>query len=638
MLESLFSPYTLKGKTIKNRIVVPAMVANYCANDGKATERYIAYHETKAKGGFGLIITEDYAVDPRGRGFSNVAGLWCDEQIESHTELVNRVHQYGTTIFAQIYHCGRQTNHFVLGQAPQAPSAIPCPTSPDVPEEFTTEEVRVLVGKFGDTALRAKKCGFDGIEIHAGHGYLIAEFLSPYANKRSDRYGGTFMNRSRFLLEIIHDIREKCGEDFIIGMRISGDERIEGGRTLVDTLALLPLVEEAGVDIIHISAGTYGSGDTIVPPSYTPHAWTADWAAAVKQNCNIPVITVGRINDPVIADSLICSGKADFTAMGRASLIDPEMPNKAKEGRFEDIRYCTGCCAGCIGVLFTDQPIKCVLNPTLGHETECEIVKAEKPKNVAVIGAGPAGLETAITARQAGHEVTVYEKEDHAGGLFHLAAVPPCKGEISGFIAWQTTQCAKLGVEIRYNTEATVEMMKEEKPDVIVVAVGAVPVKPPIPGVDSPTVVYSSDLLSGKYNAAMNCVVVGGGQVGAETANFLAQQLRTVTLLEMRDMIAPEEAMSPRMQLMQALLSRGVHIQTGVTVKEITDHSVKVTGSVEAEYPAEMVVLATGYKSRVGIEKELADAGFDVRTITHENGIGNVLGATSQGFELGRSL
>ncbi len=638
MLDALFTPYTIKGKTIKNRCTVPAMVTDYCTEDGKATERYIAYHEARAKGGFGLIITEDYAVDPMGRGFRNVAGLWSDDQIESHRELPKRVHQYGAVILAQIYHCGRQTNEGAILSAPYSSSAIACPFGTDVPKALTTEEVKQIVGKFGDTALRAKKCSFDGVEIHGAHGYLITEFLSPYANKRVDQYGGSFLNRARFAVEIIRDVRAKCGDDFIIDMRVSADEHVEGGLTLEDTKALVPYFEEAGLDMIQVSAGNYLSSDLVVPSSYVKHAWIVDMAKEIKEICNIPVIAVSRINDPILANSVLKAGKADFVAMGRASLADPELPNKAREGRFEDIRRCIGCDVGCIGTLFTDNPIRCALNPTLGNETTCAIEPAKVKKNVAVIGAGPAGLEAAMSAKKAGHNVTVYEKESHAGGQLFLASVPPCKGEIADFIVWQTNQCAKLGVEIKYGAKAAVASMLREKPDSIILATGAAPFKLPIKGIDNANVVFADDVLAGKVYPGKNCVVIGGGQVGAETAHFLAQTLRHVVVIEMLDEIAPNEALAPRKHLLKALEDRKVELYTKEKVTEITAGSVKAKGQAEMEFPADTVVIAVGSKPVNGLADELRDARFDVKVIGDALKVGGVMDATTQGYEAGRYI
>ncbi|HWQ80237.1 MAG TPA: FAD-dependent oxidoreductase [Anaerovoracaceae bacterium] len=638
MLDYLFSPFTIKGKTVKNRCVVPAMVTNYCEKDGKATERYIAYHEAKAKGGFGLIITEDYAVDPKGRGFSNVAGLWNDEQIESHSKLPERVHKYGALIIAQIYHSGRQTYEAVIGEKPCAPSSIPCPFSPDMPTELTAAEIEAIIEEFGDCALRAKKCGFDGVEVHGAHGYLIAEFMSLYSNKRTDQYGGTLMNRLRFPVEIIKNIRMKCGDDFIIDFRISADEMVEGGRTIEDTKTIIPILENAGLDLIHVSAGTYATADAIVPPAYTPHGWIVNFAEEVKMSCSIPVITVGRINDPILADHIIESGRADFVAMGRASLTDPEMPNKAREEKFEDIRTCIACNLGCLDLLFKDQDIKCVLNPTLGREFECKTEKASQPKKVAVVGAGPSGLQAAIAAAEAGHDVKVYEKTDRPGGQFRIAAIPPAKGELSCFVNWQETQLNKLGVKIQYNTEVDADFIKANPADVVVVATGAEPIVPPIKGIDLPHVHTAIDVLSGKANVGPNIVVIGGGQVGAETAHHFALHLKKVTLVEMLPDIAVEEALAPRWHLLRWLEKWKVNVLTNTTVTEITGNSVKAKGVTEAEIPADTVVLAAGSRPNNKLADELKAAGYQVKVIGDAEKVGLVMDAVAQGYDTGANL
>lgn len=580
MFDHLFTPITIRGKVIKNRFTVPAMVTDYCNIDGTATERYLAYHEAKAKGGWGLIITEDYNISPEGHGFKATAGLWNDAQIASHSELPPRVHKYGATILAQIYHCGRQTNTGALPEGCKARSstAIMCPFSDTMPEPFTTEEVKEMVSKYGDTALRAKKCGFDGVEIHAAHGYLITQFFSPYSNKRVDEYGGNFWNRTRFAREIVADIREKCGYDFIIDMRLSADEFVEGGLTIEDTKAIARMMEECSVDMLHISIGNYLAVDKNIVSSHHPHAWFTDWSKAVKEVVNIPCIVVSRINDPFLADSVLASGRADFVAMGRQSLCDPELPNKTKEGRFEDMRRCIGCNDGCIGILFTDNPIKCVLNPTLGREYEGEIAPAEIKKYVAIIGAGPAGLYAAIAAAKAGHKVTVYEKAAHAGGQFYYASIPPCKGELTDFIVWQTSQCKKLGVEIKYNTEATASMIKAGCFDSVILATGGVPKTPKIPGLaESTNVVTAIDVLGGKVKPGANCVIIGGGQVGAETGHFLAQMLRNVSILEMRDGIALDAYITVNWELNKELAARGVKMYTGAKVNKATEEAVLIT-------------------------------------------------------------
>jgi len=641
MLNSLFSPFELKGKTVKNRLTVPAMVTNYCNEDGTATERYIAYHEEKARGGWGLIITEDYAVDPLGRGFKNVAGLWDDSQIESHKELPNRVKAHGSTILAQIYHAGRQTNAGVIGAEaiPVAPSAIMCPFGTTLPRALTTAEVKEIVEKFAQTAHRAKQCGFDGVEVHGGHGYLVAGFMSLYSNKRMDEYGGNVKNRARFAVEIVEAIRAKCGDDFVIGFRISADEFVEGGRSIEETKAIVGMLEKAGIDLIHVSAGVYGSADAIVPPYYTKPAWLADFASEVKGCVNIPVISVGRINDPYIANSVIESGKADFVAMGRVSLADPAFPNKAQAGKFEQIRKCIACNHGCLGILFSDNPIKCVLNPELGNEYSGDIKKTANPGKVAIVGAGPAGLEAAIFTAKAGHDVTVFEKAETAGGQWHLAAIPPGKGDLAAFTQWQLNELTRLDVAVHFNTEITPEYFDEASFDEVIVATGATPVKPPIKGVDLPHVAFANDVLAGVSGAAMNVVVIGGGQVGAETATHLGMNLRSVTLVEMTSAIAPEEALAPRWHLLRILDERKVNVMTDATVKEIKEGSVVVaTNGADIEVPADTVLLATGSSSNHILAKQLTEKGLSVKVIGDANEVGNILAANEAGYNIAKAL
>lgn len=638
MLNHLFSPFAINGKILKNRCVVPAMVMNYCKEDGTCTETFTAYHEAKAKGGFGMIITEDFAVSPGGKGFKYLPGLWNDSQIPGFAEFTKRIHQYGTVLIAQIYHAGRQTSRAVIGQDPWAPSAIPCPFSPDMPHEMTLEEIQTTISQYGDCARRAKEAGFDGVEIHGAHGYLIAQFMSPYSNKRTDRYGGPLQNRIRFALEIIEDIRKKCGDDFIVGYRISSDEYVTGGRNIEDTKTIVPYLETAGISYVHVTAGVYRSFDAVIPSMYCGHAWIADMAAQVKEVTTLPVITVGRYNDMRIADTVLACGKADLVSFGRQSLADPETPNKAREGRFDDIRTCIGCHHGCIGNLLANVPGECILNPALGHENEDHPVPAKTPKNVMVIGAGPGGLQAAISAAESGHQVKVYEKGRWAGGQFRIGAVPPGKGEITTFITWQLHELEKLGVPVFFETEVTEALVRQENPDVIVAATGAAPIIPKIPGADNPNVVTSHDVLTGAVNTGNRVVVIGGGCVGAETANHLASNLKQVTLIEMREDIAMDEVVVPRWGLMADLEKNHVRICTKTTVSEIRTGSVLVAGAVNEEIPADTVVLSVGSKPVDGLAKDLLQKGYDVRIIGDAAKVGLAGAAVKQGYHLGRNL
>ncbi|MBZ4666329.1 FAD-dependent oxidoreductase [Mahella sp.] len=640
MLKNVFSSMHIGTMEVANRLVVPAMVMNFCNSDGTATEKFIAYHEAKAKGGWELIITEDYAVDPCGKGFPCIPGLWDNAQIESHSELTERVHKYGSKIVAQIYHAGRQTNHFITGMQPVAPSPIPCPANQEIPHELTISEIHDIVNKYGDCALRAKEAGFDGVEVHGAHGYLVAQFMSPYSNKRTDEYGGSLLNRMRFPLEIISNIRAKAGNVFPIIFRISGDEFVPGGRTIEDTKAISVLLEQAGVNAIHVSAGVYASMQTIIPPAAVRHGWITDFAADVKKVVSIPVITVGRINDPIMAETIIASGKADFVAMGRASLADPELPNKAAAGRFDDINYCIGCLQGCIGSLNKGNPGGCLVNPVTGRESELIIEPAEQKKKVFVAGGGPAGMEAAMVAAQRGHEVHLYEKSDRVGGQYAIGAIPPNKGEIDMFIVWQYNQLKKHGVNIHFNTELTADIVEQETPDAVIVATGGEPLIPNIPGKDRPNVVNANDVLLGKVNVGHRVIVIGGGMVGSETADHLANHGKEVMIVEMLPVIAKDEEAAVRYFLMKDLKQNDVKIYVNAPVKEILDDGIisEIDGTETKIGPADTIVLAIGARSVNTLTRQLEGKVPQVIAIGDAVKVCKALEAVEAGYRAGLAV
>jgi 2,4-dienoyl-CoA reductase-like NADH-dependent reductase (Old Yellow Enzyme family)/thioredoxin reductase len=639
MFTNLFSEKKINQCVIPNRLAVTAMVTNLCNADGTTTDRYIAYHEAKAKGGWGLIITEDYAVNEHAMGYQYIGGLWNDKQIESHKRLTDAVHKYDSKIFAQIYHAGRQSSSVVNGGIqPVAPSAIPCPWCREMPRELTIQEIEKIVEEFGDCALRVRKSGFDGTEIHGAHGYLIAQFMSPYANKRADKYGGCLDNRLRFVKEVYENIRSKVGKDFPVTIRFSADEAIQGGRDISEARVLAKLFAEWGIDALHISTGVYGSHNKgIVSPMYVPHAWTVDYAAEIKKIVTIPVFTVNRINDPRIAEEILEMGKADFIGMGRGSLADPDLPNKAKRGDLTSIRYCIGCLQ-CIGSLFLGGPLVCLVNPSLGREWEIDYTPASTSKSVLIIGGGPGGLEAARPAAIKGHRVSLYEKRGYLGGQFVSAAYPPCKGELATYIAWLRNELDKLGVKIHLNTEVIKELVQKEKPDAVIVATGGIPVKPPIKGIDKPHVVFAEDALLGKAVTGNNIVIAGGGEVGGETAAHLAMQERQVTIVEMLPRILMELDTVNGFNLMKILNEYEVKQYTGTKVIEIMDDGVVVENSTgQFTIPADTVVLALGYKPDDKLVKELK--GFDnVTVIGGAVKTANALQATREGFDSGIGL
>ncbi|MFZ0529406.1 MAG: FAD-dependent oxidoreductase [Propionicimonas sp.] len=634
----LLSPLMVGKLELKNRMAVAPMVTCYCDDDGMPTEQYLAYHEARAKGGFGLIITEDYAVDPAGRGFW-CAGLWKDEQVAPHRELTERVHAAGAKIFAQIYHCGRQTASALIGTQPVAPSALPCPVMGEVPRPLAREEIHTIVGQFGDTALRAKQAGFDGVEVHGAHGYLIAEFLSAYSNKRTDEYGGPLGNRMRFPKEIIADIRAKCGPDFPVSFRISADEYVIGGRDVSETVVVCRALEAAGVDLLHISAGTYETAWAIIPPLGRPYAWLADFSAQVKQAVTIPVQVVGRIKDPDTAESILEAGKADLISFARASLADPDLPRKYAEGHSDQIRQCIGCNQGCISILFMNQPIRCLVNPSCGYEAAQEVRPSANRKKVLVVGGGPAGLEAARGARLAGHDVVVHERQDHLGGNFAVGSIPPGKGELTAYITWLGEELGRLGVPVHLGSKVTAAIVQTELPDVVVYAAGAGHVRPPIPGLDGANVVEACDVLTGRAGTGMRVVVLGGGMIGSETALYLASLGRQVAIVDQLSGVALEENSARRYFLMKEFDQYKVDAVVSATITRITEGAVEIeqSGSTRS-LPCDTVVLALGMIPDLTQLDAIRATGAEVKVIGDATEASDGLKASREGFACGLAL
>lgn len=608
--EKIFTPFHIGDCEIPNRLVVPAMVANMCP-DGTATEQYIKYHEEKAKGGWGLIITEDYRINEHAAGYPAVAALYDELQIPGHKKFTDIIHQYGTKVFCQVYHAGRQANHNVNGNVkPVSCSPVPCPWNKEIPHELTVDEIKQLVNDFGITALNAKKAGFDGIEIHAAHGYLVHEFLSPNCNHRIDEYGGTYENRMRFLKEIMEEVRQKVGDNFPISVRFSAQENSEGGRRMFESRQMLMDIEEMGADAIHLSNGMYGvrSSVGIVASFFQQHGWNMDFAAEAKTFLKIPVITVGRVAEPAMAEDIIASGKADFVAMGRASLADPHWPNKAKTGANNDIRHCIGCLQGCTASTYQGVPVYCLVNPELGHEYEYDYSKSEKSKTIFVAGAGIGGMEAARAAAIKGHRIEIFEKQNTVGGQFISAAYPPYKGEFATYTAWLYREIKKYkNITLHLNTELTAERVKKVKPDKVILASGAQPVIPNVPGIHNKNVVLAEDVLLGKSDTGMTVLVVGGGMVGSETAAYLGMQCKSkVTLVEMRDAIAMDMEAGIRDDLKDCLHRCYVEIMTGTSIAGATNEGALLKqGDDITLFPCDTIVLAIGTKAYCPLAEEL---------------------------------
>ncbi len=540
---NLFNPLQLGSLTLKNRLAMAQMTMNYATVEGFATERLIRHYLERARGGVGLIFVEGTFFTAEGRGYRNQLGLASDEHAERLRRLTDAVHGLNnrTKIFIQIHHAGARASSKVTGLQPVAPSGLPPYPGAETPHALTKEEIKGLVDAHVQAARRAKEAGFDGVDIHCAHGYLVPGFFSPLSNVRTDEYGGDVSGRTRFLMEIIRGIKGKLG-DFPLTIKVSGDEYIEGGLDIEKMTEIVLLAQDAGIDGITLSAGTVG-GKKIedlsqahkvlrTMPMMTEHGCLVPIAERMKRSLKIPVVTVGRINHPALAEEIVARGKADLVAMGRALLSDPYLPVKAFEEREEEIRSCMGCNEGCYKRILQQEEIRCSVNPTVGREGEIPSARAPRPKKVFVLGAGPAGLEAANAAHERGHQVVLLEREKELGGQLRLASVPPGRKEIERFRDFLLKRLKRTGINVVSGEKAVADFLRKGRPDALVLAAGSKPRVFEIPGLAASRSLTAWDILSGKKDAKPLCLVLGAGLVGCETADFLAEQGKKVILVE----------------------------------------------------------------------------------------------------------
>ena len=538
----LFEPIKIGKTTVKNRIFMPPISTNM-ADKGYVTDALVEHYSARAKGGVGLIVTEVTTVEPVYTYLPGDMSIYDDSYIPGWKKLVDAVHQYDTKILAQLFHPAYMA--FPIPGTPQliAPSNVGPYYAKSAPRAVTVEELHVLVQQFGEAARRFQIAGGDGVEIQCAHAHgLLGGFLTPLYNKRTDEYGGDINGRLRLTLEVIAKIRELCGDDFIIDVRISGDEYSEGGLTLNDMIYVSKQLEKTGVDFIHVSGGnTIKRGSSMPAPgtSPAPHAHASE---EIRKHVNIPVSTVARINEPWVAEELIANGKTDICMIGRPNLCDSEFVNKAAEGKTDDIRPCIGCGRCLTGIMF-GNPISCTVNPSVESD---EIKEADEKKKVLVIGAGPAGMEAAYVAKKRGHEVILCEKSGEFGGLLRLAAVPIAKQELCKVIKFMARRLRNEGIEVRMNCEVTPEMLAGEFKDYeVVCSTGAVPKEIPPFKVFKQTMT-ADDVLAGRKYPGRKIVILGGGSVGCETADYLAPLIddmfpanRDITVIEMTASLMP---------------------------------------------------------------------------------------------------
>ena len=631
--DKLFEPINIGLIKIRNRLVLPPMVMCYAGPNGEVTEQVIAHFERIARGGVGLIIVEASYIHSTGKGFEGEIAIDRDSLIPGLSRLADIVKAYGARIAIQLYHGGIQAHV----EEPVGPSAIPrkIVPPPKTPRELTTKEVEELIEAFANAALRAKTAGFDMIEVHGTHGYLIAQFLSPLTNKRTDKYGA---DKALFAIEIVERIKEKCGKNFPVIFRLIADEYEKGGITVEYAKQIAKRLEDIGVDAFDVTAGTYDSSDHIIPPMYyDAPGYFAKYAYEIKKVVSVPVISGGMISNPEDALKFITKGYMDMVFIGRQLLADPDWPKKVKENRIDEIRPCIAC-NECVERIFFSRPVVCSVNPLKGLESryasEEYIPRALNRKRILVVGAGPAGLEFARIARLRGHDVIVIDKEKEIGGTLRIASIPDFKKRLEKLIKWYRVELKRLNIELKLGVELTLDLVKEIKPDIVIIATGSRPVIPRIPGVEN--AVIADDVLIGKVSVGGKVIVIGGGLVGCEIALYLAKQGKDITLIEALPDIAIGEPFINRLAIMKLLKRYNVKVLTRNPVVEIRKGEIDMVNElgIRTTLRADTIVIAVGRRPNISEEliKNIKDMNIDVHIIGDAKEARKIINAIHEGF------
>jgi len=666
MKDPLFEPIKIKQLELKNRIYLPAMHMNM-AKDLEITDQLIDFYTERARGGVG-IITVGYATVDEYSGMSTNIGAHKDEFIPGLKRLADAIKSNGARAAVQINHAGRYMHSFFLdGKQPVAPSAVASRMTRETPRELAIDEIKEVINNFAQAAARIKTAGYDAVEVLAGTGYLISEFLSPLTNKREDEYGGAFENRMRFGLEIMQAIRKEVGDEFPLLVRMNGNDFMPGGNDRKDLQEFAKHLVDVGVDALNINVGWH---EARIPQIVTavPRGVFGYLAKGIKDLVDVPVISGHRINDPVKAREMIADGLCDIVAMGRPLIADPYLPEKAKAGRENEIVHCIACAQGCFDNLFKLKPVECLCNPKAGHEKETAVEKTPSPKNVMVIGGGAAGMSAALSAHEIGHQVTLYEKDDQLGGQLYLASAPPGREEFAELAKDLEHQIALTSIKVVLNQRVDEALIETENPDAVILASGAVPIALPIKGADLPHVVQAWDILQNKVATGRHVVIIGGGAVGVETALFLAEKgtlsaeavkfllvnraedpetlyelatrgTKDIVVVEMIDKMGKDIGKTTRWGILQDLSRKGIETKTTTKALEITENSVRVEmdGKIE-EIPADSVVLAVGATSHNPLQEILDQKSIPCTVVGDADMVGLAFDAVHSGFAAGRKI
>jgi 2,4-dienoyl-CoA reductase-like NADH-dependent reductase (Old Yellow Enzyme family)/thioredoxin reductase len=638
-MKHLFSTFSLKGCELKNRIVMPSLASFLIESDGSIPQKAIEHYRLRAAGGPAMVIMEACAVAPEGIVSPHQARIYDDRFVGGLSKIAQSMKAEGAVPAVQLHHGGRQTSAKVIKGIPVAPSPLPCPSIRGEVKPLNVNEIQALVKKFGDAADRALEAGFELIEIHGAHGYLINQFLSRFSNIRQDLYGGDIPGRSRFAQEVVREVRKRVGDKFPISFKISAMEFVKDGLDVEESIEILKILVKEGVDVVQVSAGNDATPEWICQPMFMEKACLTDFAWAIKKELTVPIMAVGRINEPLLAEDIIKDGKADLVCIGRGLLADPAMPNKAREGRLDDIRTCIACNT-CMESIFRKGRVECLVNPTLGREKEMAFRPAQIPRKVMVVGAGPGGLNVAWVAARRGHHVHLFERQSQVGGQLILGSATHYKKELRKLIRFQTKQMERFGVTCHLNQEVTPDILKEHAPDVVVLATGSKPVYPQIDGTDNALVISINEALNGLGTAKERTVVVGGGPTGCEIAYHLSEKGHQVTIVEMLSKLGSRlESMTKKM-LLRKLKDNNVTFRTDSKVIRIEQNGVIIAekDGGEMTIPADQVVFSIGNRPEDTLFDEIKSMGYEIHRIGDCLEPRSAKAAIYEGAVLGRAI